>query len=72
MLLNIDDRVHGPQGHSRGHRQLTRQRREIFPDYEKRVQERVLGEVEDEEEDKEEDEENSNNSNSKTVNTNFR
>ena len=70
MLLNIDDRVHGPQGHSRGHRQLTRQRREIFPDYEKRVQERVLGEVEDNEE--EENEENSDNSNSKTVNTNFR
>ena len=74
---DLHDRVHGPQGNSRGHRKLTRQRREIFPDYEKRVQERVLGEVEDEEENKpkeEEDEEQEectehcDNSNSKTVN----
>ena len=72
IIMTLHDRVHGPQGHSRGHRKLTRQRREIFPDYEKRVQERVLGEVEDEEENKpeeeEEENENNDNSNSKTVN----
>ena len=69
--MTLHDRIHGPQGNSRGHRKLTRQRREIFPDYEKRVQERVLGEVEDEEnkpEEEEEEEENNDNSNSKTVN----
>ena len=74
--MTLHDRVHGPQGISRGHRKLTRQRREIFPDYEKRVKERVLGEVEDEEENKakeEEDEEQEDSteqcddSNSKTV-----
>ena len=56
---NDDDSVHGPHGQSRGHRKLTRQRREIFPDYEKRVQNRVFGEAE---EDEEEEEENSDNS----------
>ena len=74
--MTINGRVHGPQGHSRGHRKLTRQRREIFPDYEKRVQERVLGEVEDKEDEEEEveneeNEENSDNSNSKTVNIHY-
>ena len=77
IIMTLHDRVHGPQGNSRGHRKLTRQRREIFPDYEKRVQERVLGEVEGEEENKpkeEEDEEQEectehyDNANSKTVN----
>ena len=77
IIMTLHDRVHGPQGNSRGHRKLTRQRREIFPDYEKRVQERVLGEVEDEEENKPKEEEHEeqddstehcDNSNSKTVN----
>ena len=58
---NDDDSVHGPHGQNRGHRKLTRQRREIFPDYERRVQERVLGEAEDE------DEENCDSSNLETV-----
>ena len=58
---NDDDSVHGPHGQSRGHRKLTRQRREIFPDYEKRVQNRVFGETEEDEE--KEEEENSDNSN---------
>ena len=42
--------LHGPHGQNRGQRKLTRQRKDIFPDYEKRVQERVLGDLDDEEE----------------------